>query len=73
MSDNPPAVKSQTFKVGARVRYRYGHKDTGTIETACGFGGDWRVRWDNDPYGPRLLPAYECNLELFDGSDRSAG
>jgi hypothetical protein len=28
--------------------------------------GDWMVRWENDPHGPRMLPAYEVNLERAD-------
>lgn len=59
----PPTLE---FKPGARVRYRFNDRDTGTIERrAHGKRGDWYVRWDHDPHAPRLLEAFEENMELI--------
>ena len=58
---NPKPV----FRVGDRVRYLYTHRMSGTIVKPCHRGGDWYVRWDEDPHGPRLLSAYEENIELL--------
>jgi hypothetical protein len=54
------------FKIGSRVRYRWGHRDTGTItgRVRCSVFC-WSVCWDHDPQGPRGV-AYEENLELID-------
>jgi hypothetical protein len=60
------------FRPGMRVRYKYADKDTGTIVRACRHGrggiksGDWLVRWDHDPHGPGLIPAFEDNMELIE-------
>lgn len=58
------------MKLGDRVRYRFAHRDTGTIMKRVTLGvrggGNWYVKWDHDPYGPRWLPAYEENLEPED-------
>jgi hypothetical protein len=46
------------------VRYKYADRDTGTVvRKARGKSGDWYVRWDHDPHAPRLLEAWEENLE----------
>jgi hypothetical protein len=61
------------FKPGARVRYRYGSRDSGTLlRKAHPYRGQdrgWMVRWDNDPHGPRLLQAHDENMELIPGED----
>jgi hypothetical protein len=54
------------FKPGDRVRYRFAHRDTGTIERRERGTDHWLVRWDHDPHAPRLLAANEENLELLD-------
>lgn len=60
-----PAVDQPLrFHIGDRVRYRFAHRDAGTIMKRAYRGGDWHIRWDHDTkYGPRLVPAYEANLE----------
>lgn len=55
-----------TFKPGDRVRYRFAHRDTGTIVKSVRAGGDWLVRWDHVRFGPDShAAAYEENLELL--------
>ena len=56
----------RSVKIGARVRYRFLHRDTGTVvKSARGSLGNWYVRWDHDPHGPRLLQTWEQNLEVL--------
>jgi hypothetical protein len=60
------------MKPGDRVQYRYAHRMTGTVVKPMKRGmGDWYVRWEQDPFAPRLMAAYEQNLELI--SDSLAG
>lgn len=55
-----------SFRVGDRVRYKYGRRDTGIIVRRLAQNakyGDWMIRWDHDPHGPRTLSAWEDNIE----------
>lgn len=62
-------MNEMRFKEGDRVRYRYASRQVGTITGAVSGGvGQWAVRWDDDPYGPREQGAWEDNLELLEVS-----
>jgi hypothetical protein len=62
----PSPIAPAMIQPGSRVRYRFAGRDTGTVVKRCratSKSGDWYVRWDHDPHGPRLLATWEENME----------